>query len=110
MARVMGTCLKRPERLLGYRAFEVEWCTKIPIDPETGEGDMDGCEYARRFVGTIDEALAEAKEVYPLDKFGVVTVTEVEWIDPYEERIAALYRWDYVGDSRHYSGEDGFDD
>ena len=27
-----------------------------------------------------------------------------------EEGIERLYRWDYVGDSRHYSGEEGFDD
>lgn len=65
MARIMGTLAKRPDRKLGDRGFEVEWCTKAYVDPETGDGNPDNDEYARRFVRTLDEALEQAKEVYP---------------------------------------------
>jgi hypothetical protein len=86
---------------LGDRAFEVEWCFHLPRF-EDGTCDIDGAKHKRRFARTIEDAFAIAREVYPQDKFGSVTITPVEWIDPYKEGIRQLYRWEYVGDSKHF--------
>ena len=98
---------KRPE--LGDRAFEVEWCIEIPNYPDSEDRDIDNAKYRRRIVATKDDALSLAKEVYPQDQFGAVTVTPVEFIDPYEENIPKTFRWDYCGDSLHYSGDEDFE-
>lgn len=100
----------RKTRQLGDRAVEVEWCVDLPID-EYGDIDRDAAKYRRRTVATIGEALAMAKQVLPDERgFGVVTVTEVEWIDPYGDGIRGTFCWEYVGDSRHYSGGEDFDE
>lgn len=96
------------KRELGTRAWEVEWCVEIPLT-ESGDTDMDNAVYKRRIVATKEEALVVAKEVYPQDQWGAVAVTEVEFIDPYDDNIPQTFRWEYVSDSIHYSGEEGFD-
>jgi len=90
---------------LGERAFEVEWCSEIPIDPVTQDRNLDAAVYHVKICRTAEEALAFAKTVYPQDQFGSVAITPVELQDPYGRDIRRTFAWEYVGDSIHYDGQ-----
>ncbi len=97
--------MSRPE--LGDKAYEVEWADNLPIDPETGDAELDAVKYKRRIVKTLELARELAKRYWPetTKAFGVVEITPVEFIDPYEENIYRLFRWEACGDSEFYEGE-----
>lgn len=98
----MGT---KTQYRLGDHAYEVEWCTNLPVD-EFGDSDLDAAEYVHVICPTRKAADAKAREVYPQDQFGAVRITEVELVDPYGERIRRTYVWEAIGHSDHYEGED----
>lgn len=91
---------------VGDVAWEVDWCSEIPVN-EFGDGDHDGAvRHVRRFKSR-DAAMKYAAEVYPKDAYGSVIVTQQRF-EPYDERDAKRYPWvgfwDCVGDSEYYEG------
>lgn len=97
---------KRPE--LGDRAYEVEWADYLPLNPETGDAELDLVQYKRRIVRSIDSARKVARQVYPdsTRAFGVVMITPVEFTDPYGDNIYRTFRWEAIGDTEYYEGDD----
>jgi hypothetical protein len=89
---------------LGDKAYEVEWCIHCPLDC-AGEALLDCAVYKTAVVKTIQEARNKAKEVYPLDWFGSVRITSVQWSDQFGDGLAWLFGWEYFGDSEYYSGD-----
>lgn len=92
-------------KTLGMRAWEVEWCEEIPYDEEAQSHDFDNATYRYRVFRDKAKAEAFAREVYPQDHFGSVSITEVEWTDPYHEDIPRTFRWEAVGEPEFYEGE-----
>lgn len=90
---------------VGDRKWQVEWCAGIPKD-EYGDSDMDAADYRRSCFKTHDEAIAFAKEKLPLDAFGSVAVTEIEFV-PYDESDADSMPhvgfWEDVRDAEYVS-------
>lgn len=92
---------------VGDRRFEVEWCSEIPVD-EYGDSDMDRAKYHTRKFEDVDLARAYAREVFPKDAFGVVSITPVEFV-AYDDDDAEAYPhvgfWQHSGEPEHYDGE-----
>jgi len=76
--------------------FEVEWCSSIPVNEETGERELDEAVYEYRDFETVDSARTYALEVLPKDCFGSVRVTRFEM---------ALVEPGYKAMTREYIGE-----
>lgn len=96
----MATAIK-----LGDRAFRVEWAYELPVN-ECGDSLPDEAKYRRVTVTTLKRAreIARAKWSETHKAFGVVEITEVEFVDPYEENIPRTFRWEECGDTEYYEG------
>ncbi len=90
----------------GDIAFEVEWCPVLPLF-EDGSADIDHAQYKREYSKTESGAEVIARRVYPLDKFGAVRITKVEWRDQHEgTKYAGLqFRWEVISDTKEYTGD-----
>jgi hypothetical protein len=89
---------KRPS--VGDRAFAVDWCAAIPLD-ENGDADMDRADDRCEHFATEEAAARRVAEVLPLDAFGVVQVTPVEFV-PYDddaERFPHAGFWQATGET-----------
>jgi hypothetical protein len=82
------------------RGFEVEWCSKLPVD-EFGSSDFDRATMNCVDFATIEDARVFAKEIYPKDMIGEVRITEFEMV-PYEPGLPGTYA-EYIGESEYYS-------
>jgi hypothetical protein len=89
------TAQQRPR--VGDTAFEVEWCKRIPLTPE-GEGDLDNAEYVVEHFPTLAKAASFARGILPLDMFGAVRITPVEF--------TRRGKWRDTGKPMHYSDSD----
>ena len=94
---------KRPE--LGQTGFEVDWCYELPLIDGSTDADMDNQKRHVVVCPTMEKAMELAKKVYPLDKFGAVLITPVEYKDPYGDGIWQTYTWECIGDPIEYSGD-----
>lgn len=90
---------------LGTRAFEVRWCVNVP-ENEFGDSDIDRAKYRRAICDTLEAARTKAKAVFTEAVLGYVEITEIEVVDPFDDGIPATFRWEYVGDSEFYEGEE----
>ncbi len=91
---------------VGDTGWAVDWTSYIPTlpdDPDTLDRDK-AVEHVAYFT-TKEEALAYAREVYPKDFFGSVTITAftVEYLVP-EDKAGATVEWAEC--SECYDGED----
>ena len=89
---------------LGQRGYEVEWCHDLPT-LEDGFADMDAAKYFSKVLPTREKAMAFARNVFPHDQFGAVTITPVEFTDPYGDNFRHTFRWEPCGDAEYYEGE-----
>lgn len=96
--------IKKPP-VLGESAWEVEWCYELPTVEGCNDADIDRAKFSRSMVKSKEAAMELAKKVYPLDKFGAVKITPMEYRDDIGEGIAALFDWAAAGDSIEYSGD-----
>ena len=78
---------KRP--VIGDRAWRVEWCADLPVDA-AGDSDTDMADNRCEVWLTKPAAQKRATEVLPLDVFGQVSITPVEFV-PYDENDAIRY-------------------
>ena len=74
---------------VGDRKWAVDWTASIPKD-EYGDSDLDNADERCERYASRELAIARAKAVLPLDAFGCVTVTAVEFV-PYDEDLAANF-------------------
>lgn len=84
------------------RGFEVEWCSDMPGD-ESGDCYPDRATYECRDFKSIEDARVFAKEIYPSDVCGSVSITEFQRV-PYEPGFPATYA-EYIGEPEYYEGE-----
>lgn len=89
---------------IGESGWEVEWCSKVFVDPETGDSDPAQNVYEFQCFRSQAEALEFAKEIFPSDQHGAVRITpftieplSAEW--PYGRSI------EYTADSEWYEGD-----
>lgn len=81
----------------GQKAYEVQWCTHLPLD-ENGDGDLDRAVYQRRIVPTRGLARHWARKMLKVDAFGSVTITLVRWKDIHKD---GRFSWEYSGECVH---------
>lgn len=97
---------KRPT--VGDECWEVEWCAGVPLVEGTTDADMDRADYRVRRFTNRDAALQFAREIYPKDYFGAVSITPIRF-EPYDEDHIDAYPhagfWQAIGESEHYEGE-----
>ena len=89
---------------VGDRAWCVDWCAGIPIDPETGDGDIDNADDRTEVFWTKAKADKRANEVAPHDAWGQAGVTHVEFT-AYDENDARRYPhvgfWEPMGEPEY---------
>lgn len=90
---------------LGDRGFMVEWCIETPTD-ENGDTEPDLWKYKRRVLSELSAAMSFAKLAFIEAVTGVVEVYPVEFVDPYGDGIRKTFKWECVGDSEYYNGEE----
>ena len=100
----MPTTQRQPR--VGDRAWHVDWCAGIPLDPETGDGDLDNADYRTETFWLEPDANERARKVLPLDAFGSVSVTAVEFL-AYDDDDAACYPhvgfWEPIGEPEDFN-------
>ena len=93
---------RRPK--VGDRAWQVDWCAGVPTD-ENGDSNMDAADDRCETYATREASEKRAKEVLPLDFFGCVKVTPVEFV-AYDEDDAMAYPhagfWEAAGESLEF--------
>jgi hypothetical protein len=98
----------RRRAAIGDTCWEVEWCEALRVD-ENGDGNPDRNKTVVRCFRDHDAALAYAREVFPKDQYGSVSITPMEF-RPYDEDDVARYGphvgyWEHTADAEYYEGE-----
>ena len=92
---------RRPR--VGDVAWEVDWCASIPLD-EFGDSDLDGADHRSEGYGNRTAAVERGKCVLPLDAFGVVRITLVQFA-AYDDADALRYPhagyWQTCGETEY---------
>ena len=81
------------------KGYEVEWCKGVPVDPESGDADLDAADMHIRDFLTLEQARKFAKEKLSEDWFGSVRITPFELV-PFEPGYPGLTR-EYTGESEY---------
>jgi hypothetical protein len=94
---------------VGDKKWEVDWVSKLAFYEGTDEIDRDSCKHTYRFFSTKEKALECAKEVWPstTTAFGIVEVTECEFMAYDEGDPPHVGYWNYISDSLIISDETG---
>jgi hypothetical protein len=81
------------------KGYEVEWCKSVPVDPESGDADLDRADMHIADFADIRAARKFAKSKLKEDWFGSVRVTPFELV-PFEPGYPGLTR-EYTGESEY---------
>lgn len=84
---------------IGQKAWEVEWCSEVPLIPGTKDADMDQAKYHVALFPNVGLARSFAKRILPKDWFGSVRLTPMEAVDEYD--IGRATGWEPCGETEH---------
>lgn len=65
---------------IGDERYQIEWCSEIPVDPESGDAIHDAAKYVRESFPTRDEAAKRAATLIRerKDQFGAIPICRQE--------------------------------
>jgi hypothetical protein len=81
------------------KGYEVEWCAGCPVDPESGDTDLDAADMRIKDFADLKAARRFAKKKLAEDFFGSVRITPFE-LQPYEPGYPGLTR-EYIGEPEY---------
>jgi hypothetical protein len=96
--------IKTNEPQLGDTAFEVEWCTDLPVN-EYGDCEPDLATYKVRYCTTLEVARATARRVLSEAVCGDVRITPVTLTDPFGDNVRRTFLWEPSGDSEYVDAD-----
>ena len=92
----------------GDVAWEVDWCTEIPAG-EDGECQHTLATRCNVMCGDFESAMKHARNVYPVDLYGSVIVTQCEFKTYLPDDPPTVGYWEPISASHYYEGPDSCD-